>query len=167
MTYKRLLALVVTSFFLLVTTVSAHCPLCTGAVVAGAVGARYLGLDITIVGIFSGAFAISLALWINRKLKTYFKYQKTLIIIGIFLLTILPALAFVKDATYINLFNKLYFVNKLLLGSIIGGIITLFAYYLHNYIKLKFGKVIIPFQGVILTILLLILVSIPIYFIFS
>jgi len=165
MSYKKLLAFLPSLFFL--KEVSAHCPLCTGAVVAGAIGAKYLGLDITIVGIFAGAFAISLALWINRKLKNYFKYQNTLIIISMFLLTIIPVLAFVKDMTYINLFNKVYFVNKSLLGSIIGSVITLFAYYLHNYIKLKHGKVLFPYQGVILTILLLIMASIPVYFIFK
>src|SRR3989344_7158296 len=111
---KKILAFLPSLFFL--KEVNAHCPLCTGAVVAGAIGAKYLGLDITIVGIFAGAFAISLALWINRKLKNYFKYQNTLIIISMFLLTIIPVLAFVKDMTYINLFNKVYFVNKSLLG---------------------------------------------------
>ena len=165
MSYKKLLAFLPSLFFL--KEVSAHCPLCTGAVVAGAMGAKYLGLDIIILGIFVGAFAISTGLWIARKLKNYFKYQNILIIISMFLFTIIPALVFVKDMTYINLFSKVYFVNKLLLGSIIGSIITLFAYYLHNYIKLKHGKVLFPYQGVILTVLLLIIASIPVYFIFK
>lgn len=160
---KKLLAFLSSLFFL--EEVSAHCPLCTGAVVAGAVGAKYLGLDVIILGIFVGAFAISFGLWVARKLKNYFKYQNVLVIVLMFLFTIIPTLPFVKDLTYINLFNKIFFVNKLLIGSIIGGTITLFSYNLHNYIKFKFGKVLVPYQGVILTILLLALTSISAYFI--
>src|SRR3989344_5509444 len=126
MNFKKLLALLPSLFFL--KEVSAHCPLCTGAVVAGAVGANYLGLDITILGIFVGAFAISLGLWVNKKLKIYFKYQNILIVLLSFLLTVIPSLAFIKDMTYISFFNNVYFINKLLLGSIIGSLASLFAY---------------------------------------
>lgn len=163
MNFKKLLALLPSLFFL--EEVSAHCPLCTGAVVAGAIGAKYLGLDVLILGIFVGAFAISTGLWIARKLKNYFKYQNTLIIISMFLFTVIPALGFVKDMTYISLLSKVYFVNKLLIGSIIGSIITLFAYHLHNYIKIKFGKVLFPYQGVVLTLVLLFITSISTYFV--
>ncbi|MEK6933161.1 MAG: hypothetical protein AABW56_05220 [Nanoarchaeota archaeon] len=174
MRIKKLLALLPSLFF--IQGVSAHCPLCTGAVIAGAVGAKYLGLDISIVGIFAGAFAISTGLWISRKLKTYFKYQSALIIIASFLLIVFPSLAFVKDVTYVplflfgnpgSLFNKVYFINKLLIGSVIGSLASLFAYYLHAHIKLRYGKVLIPYQGVILTVLILVLSSIPVYFIFK
>jgi len=122
MNFKKLLALLPSLFFL--KEVSAHCPLCTGAVVAGAIGAKYLGLDITILGIFVGAFAISLGLWISRKIKNYFKYQSTLILTSSFFLTIAPSLAFIKDMTYISLLSKVFFVNKLLIGSIIVLICT-------------------------------------------
>ena len=165
MNFKKLLALLPSLFFL--KEVSAHCPLCTGAVVAGAIGAKYLGLDITILGIFVGAFAISLGLWISRKIKNYFKYQSTLILTSSFFLTIFPSLAFIKDMTYISLLSKVFFVNKLLIGSIIGALVTLLAYKIHNHIKLKHGKVLFPYQGIVLTVLLLILSSIPVYFIFK
>src|SRR3989344_5562790 len=159
MNFKKLLALLPSLFFL--KEVSAHCPLCTGAVVAGAIGAKYLGLDITILGIFFGG------LWISRKIKNYFKYQSTLILTSSFFLTIAPSLAFIKDMTYISLLSKVFFVNKLLIGSIIGALVTLLAYKIHNHIKLKHGRVLFPYQGVILTILFLFLVSIPVYFIFK
>ena len=165
MNFKKLLALLPSLFFL--KEVSAHCPLCTGAVVAGAIGAKYLGLDITILGIFVGAFAVSLGLWISRKIKNYFKYQSTLILTSSFFLTIAPSLAFIKDMTYISLLSKVFFVNKLLIGSIIGALVTLLAYKIHNHIKLKHGKVLFPYQGIVLTVLLLILSSIPVYFIFK
>ena len=161
---------------LLLENIMAHCPLCTGAAVAGAVGAKYYGFDVTLVGLFMGAFAISLGLWFNRKARVYFRFQKTILVIVLFLLTIIPAIPFIKDSIYFPLFmygdygsilNRIYSVNKFLLGSIIGSIITLFAYYLHNNIKIRHGKVLFPYQGVVLTIFLLLMASIPIYFIFS
>lgn len=163
MKFKKLLALLPSLIFL--KGVSAHCPLCTGAVVAGAIGAKYLGLDIIILGVFVGAFAISTGLWIARKLKNYFKYQNTLIIISSFFLTVIPSLAFVKDMTYISLLSRIFFVNKLLIGSIIGALVTLLAYRLHNYIKLKHGRVLFPYQGVVLTLVLLFIASISTYFV--
>ena len=165
MNFKKLLALLPSLFFL--QEVNAHCPLCTGAVVAGAIGAKYLGLDITILGIFVGAFAISTGLWAARKIKNYFKYQNALIMILMFLFTIIPALAFVKDMTYVSLLGKVYFLNKLLIGSILGGLVTILAYKFHNYIKLKHGRVFFPYQSIVLTVLLLVLSSIPVYFIFK
>ena len=90
-----------------------------------------------------------------------------MILTSSFFLTIAPSLAFIKDMTYISLLSKVFFVNKLLIGSIIGALVTLLAYKIHNHIKLKHGRVLFPYQGVILTILFLFLVSIPVYFIFK
>ena len=173
---NKKLFLIPSFMILLLDNIMAHCPLCTGATVAGAIGAKYYGFDVTLVGLFMGAFATSFGLWFNRKAKVYFRFQKTILIIVLFALTIIPAIPFIKDLVYFPLFmygdygsilNRIYSVNKFLLGSIIGAIITLFAYYLHNKIKISHGRVLFPYQGVILTILLLVLAGIPIYFIFS
>ena len=172
---KKLLLIPLFILILLENTM-AHCPLCTGAAVAGVAGARYLGLDVSLVGIFTGAFAISLALWINRKSKIYFRYQKQIVIILSFLLTIIPVIYSIKDTIYIPLFlyggygsllNRIYSINKFLLGSVIGGIITLFAYYIHTNIKIKYNRILFPYQGIVLTMALLILASIPLYIILS
>ena len=151
---------------------AAHCPLCTGAVVAGAVGAKYLGLDVTIIGIFSGAFAISLGLWIGRKIRRFIPFQTAILVIASFLLTILPAMPLIKDTVYVpillagepgTLLNQIYFVNKLLLGSIIGGIATLLAYWLHVFVKKQRGKVMFPFQGIAFTVGALVIASMVTY----
>ncbi len=154
--------------------VAAHCPLCTGAVIAGAVGAKYLGLDVTIIGIFAGAFAVSLGLWLGKKIRRFMPLQVTIFVIASFLLTILPTMPFIKDTIYIpvlisgepgSLLNQIYFVNKILLGSIMGGIVSLLAYWLHVIVKRQRGKVLFPFQGIAFTVGALIIAGAITYFV--
>lgn len=166
---KKIFFLFIFLFFIIgINEVNAHCPLCAGAVGAAAVGANYIGLDSSIVGLFVGAFSISTGIWFAKKIKKkYFKFQSFSLVVSSFLLTVIPSAKIVNDLTYISLFNNVYFLDKILIGSIIGAIITLFALYLHNKIKQVNGKVLVPYQGVFLTLILLIISSIPMYFIFK
>ncbi len=155
---------------ILIPSVLAHCPLCTGAVIAGAAGAKYLGFDAIIVGIFVGGAAFSLGVWMSRLIKKhYLPFQSLLIIIITFLLTVLPASAAISDTLYLpvqlpgyigSIFNNIYSLNRILFGNIIGGVITLFSYKAHLAIKKLKGKVLLPFQGIVLTVLALVITSI-------
>lgn len=157
--------------------VYAHCPLCTAAVGAAAVSAKYYGLDASIIGLLIGAFAISTGLWIGLKIKKeYFKFQLPIIILSSFLLTVLPLLAVSSDSFYFpillfgssgSFLNKVYWIDKMLFGSVIGALITLLAYYIHVYIKKIKGRVLFPFQGIAITIALLLISSLSLYFIFG
>ena len=93
-----------------------------------------------------------------------------------FLLTVVPLLYISNDTVYFplllvgeagSILNKVYWVNKVLLGSIIGALVTLFAYYSHIYIKKINGKVLFPFQGVALTLAFLFASGLSMYFIFG
>ncbi len=174
---KRFLFFILMSLFFIgaIPIVYAHCPLCTAAVGAAAVSAKYYGLDSSIIGLLIGAFGISSGLWIGLKVKKYFKFQLSVIVLASFLLTVLPLLYLITDTVYLPLLlfgpagsvlNKVYWINKMLLGSIIGGIITLLSYLLHLYIKKFNGKVLFPFQGVVLTLVFLSVSSLGLYFIF-
>ena len=55
----------------------------------------------------------------------------------------------------------------MLLGSIIGGLVTLFAYYSHIHIKKITGKVLFPFQGIALTLAFLFVSGLSMYLIFG
>lgn len=145
-------------------TVSAHCPLCTAAIGVATVSAKYYGMDLSVVGVFVGAFAISTGLWVGKKFKNYFKFQLPLIVLLSFVLTVVPIMALGSDSVYLpilwfgeagSLFNKVYWVDKLLFGSIIGSITSIFAFGLHDFVKKLHGKVLFPFQGITLTLLLL------------
>ena len=170
MKINKLLFLLLSPLLFLPRLVHAHCPLCTGAVIAGAVGAKYMGINTSIVGVFVGAAGISLGIMTAKFLKKkYFPLQTTIIVLLSFLLTVVPTQATMPDTMFMpvhlfgsvgSIFNTVYFTNKILFGSIIGGIVTVAAYGLHLYIKKKNQKVLFPFQGIALTVLALIITSI-------
>ena len=71
---KKLFLLLISFLIFSVPLAYAHCLLCTMAVGAAAVTAKYYGVDTSIIGIFAGALAISIGLWIGLKIKK--QYQK-------------------------------------------------------------------------------------------
>ena len=76
---------------LLIPLAKAHCPVCTIGAGAAAAGAVWLGISKVIVALFIGAFAMSMGMWFSRVIKKkYLRYQKTLIIVVVFLTTVLP-----------------------------------------------------------------------------
>ncbi len=147
--------------------VIAHCPLCSGAVGAVAVSAKYYGFDPSIIGLFVGAFAVSTGLWLGDKLKNYFKFQKQLIVLSSFLITAIPVSFKLNDSFYLSLdfISRVFWLNKILLGSFIGALIFLFITWLNNKIKLELNKSIIPFQGIIFNVAALIIAAALFYFI--
>jgi hypothetical protein len=168
---------VAVSMLLSVQRVSAHCPLCTAGVGAAAVSAKYFGLDASIIGLFIGAFGVSTGLWIGRKLKKqYIKFQLALIVAASFLLTVIPLMNVVDEHFYVpvlwagsvgSIFNSIYSVDKILFGSILGGLTSLAAFWLHLYLKKIRGSVLIPFQGIVFTLLMLFGVGTVLFFTIS
>ncbi|MBI2100988.1 hypothetical protein HYT53_00060 [Candidatus Woesearchaeota archaeon] len=174
---RKLFLLFLILLFFEIPFAHAHCPLCTAAVGAAAISAKYYGLDTSIIGLLVGAFGISTGLWIGLKIKKeYFKFQFSAIVLASFLLTIVPLLSISSDSIYLpllifgssgSLLNKVYWVDKMLLGSIIGGVTALLAFFIHSYIKKAKGKVLFPFQGVAITLLFLSASSLILYVIFG
>src|SRR3989344_4207602 len=71
--------------------VMAHCPLCVAGAMAAAGGASYLGVSNIVIGLFIGAFAVSVGFWVSRLIKKrYVPLQSTLLILLSYFLTILP-----------------------------------------------------------------------------
>lgn len=165
---RRLLVLFI--FLLFAQNVLAHCPLCTIGAGITATGAAYLGVKNIIIGVFIGAFAIALGLWISKLIKKdYIKHQKSIITLLSFVFTVFPVMPMMKDyssiyisffGNYGSLFNKTYLINLFLIGSFIGAVIMLISSSLSKIItKIRNNKR-LPYQGIILTFILLILVSI-------
>jgi len=152
-------------------TVHAHCPLCTAGIVAIAGGATYFGVSKVVIALLIGAFAVSTGLWAAKNIKKeYFSFQKQFIVLLSFLLTIVPLLPFIYTVyplpifltgEYGSVFNRTYLVNTSLFGSIFGAGIVLIAPSLSNKITEYHGKR-IAFQGIIITLMLLIFTSITI-----
>ena len=147
---------------------SAHCPLCTAGAGALAVAAASLGVSSVVVGILIGAFALALALWLPRLVrKQYVKYQNQILAFLIFVGTIIPIMPFIKDygPLYISLggeygtpWHNTYTINLFLFGSILGALIVFGTPYLSRLITKLRGRQ-LPYQGVVLTLILLIGVS--------
>ena len=162
---KKFLLIAILPVFLifLVETVSAHCPLCTVGAGAAAAGAVWLGVSKVVVALFIGAFAMSMGMWFARvieKRKKFIPFQSSLIILGVFLLTILPLIPVVKAVgplylSFIGNYGTTYAVNYSLGASLLGGVITFISPNLNKKIKEKRNGRGIPFQGSLLTFLLL------------
>jgi len=174
---KKHIVLLLGAVLLFMPTVAkAHCPLCTIGAGALAVGAAYLGVSTMAVGVFIGAFALALGLWMARLVKKWKQvvlYQSAIIALLVVVSTIVPILPLVSEyrslniywfGPYGNIFNRTYLIHNFLVGSIIGVLIMLVSPYLSTWIKKKRHGELIPYQGIVLTLVLLILMSLLIQF---
>ena len=146
----------------------AHCPLCTVGAGALAVGAAYLGVSTVIVGIFIGAFALALGLWMSKLVKKeYMYFQRFLIALIVFLSTVIPIMPLALDygpfyvsimGDYGTIFHNTYTVNLYVFGFILGALIVLISPYVSKLItSIRGGR--ISYQGMTINFVLLVLVS--------
>jgi len=138
----------------------AVCPICTVAVGAGLGISRYIGIDDSVVGVWIGGLIVSMGLWLSSFLqKKNIKIPRVDLISVIFmaLLTIIP-LYFSKLIGHPS--NKLWGIDKILLGSAFGAVAFILSVKADQYLRQKNnGKVLIYYQKVILPVLFLTLTS--------
>jgi len=150
---------------------SAHCPLCIAGAGALAIAATYFGISSMIIGVLIGAFAIALGMWIAKlPKKKYVPYQYPILVIVIFLSTIIPIMPLVKDYAPLYVpfwgeFGKTFAVNLFLAGLPLGVLTLLISPTLSKQISQIRGSKLVPYQGIIITIILLIIISLIIQFI--
>ena len=136
-----------------------HCPLCAAATAGGVAATRLMGVDDTVTGTFVGGFVASTGLWFNNWFKKRNGGRELLQFQ--WLIVVLLSLAFTAATFY---FAKLvgssepgflmFGVDKLLIGTSAGTMVTLSAFALHQRLKLmNKGSSIMPFQGIVLTLL--------------
>lgn len=155
---------------LLPRAILAHCPLCTGGAGAAAGMAALLGISYGAIGVLIGGFAVALGLWIAHMIKKqYFKGQTMVVFLAIYLTTVLPVLPFFDGGVvpvYVSLFgdfgtvfNRTYIVNTFALGAFIGTVLILVAPKISAALtNLRNGRQ-LPFQGLVLSLLLLLLAA--------
>lgn len=167
---------IITAFFCLsicfaALPAQAVCPVCTVAVGAGVGIAEKFGVDDTIIGLWIGGLTVSLIFWtldwLNKKNRKSF-WAKSLTILFYFLIIILP-LFFIKTSGYPIIgkeFNKLWSVDKMLLGIFSGSLLFLGGARFYEYLKKKNnGRAHFPFQKVAMPVVPLIIMSFIFYFI--
>ncbi len=140
----------------------AHCPLCTVAVGVVALAAAKLGVGLVPIGIFVGAFAVALGLWVARLLKRqYLPRQKALLVVFSFATTIFPLEAGLAADTAVYLpfwgeYGKTLVINLFVVGAVIGSVLILLSPYLSRKLALVRGGNLYPFQGMLITLMLLV-----------
>jgi hypothetical protein len=166
---KKILTVISVIGFGIAKPALAHCPLCTAGAGVAAVGATWLGVGNIPVGIFIGAFAVALGLWVSRLLKKeYVPKQKHLIVGFSFFSTILPLFPLMEEYSsiyiswmgdYGSLLNRTYLIKLFLAGAILGGVIVLIAPSVSKKItSINKGRM-IPYQGLGITFILLLVAS--------
>lgn len=156
------------------TVAKAHCPLCTAGAGVLAIAAASFGVSTMAIGVFIGAFAVALGLWMARLVKKqYVKYQQHIIMVLTFLATIFPMMPLITEymsfnlywfGTYGSVFNRTYVVHGFLVGSFIGAMLMLLGPYISVWVKrMRKGKL-FPYQGIFITLALLVLTSLFIQF---
>jgi hypothetical protein len=134
--------------------------------VAGGVGlSRYLGVDDTTTGLWIGAFIVAMIVWTLEWLK-----KKNIHFFGERIITITAYYAMIALPLYWNdiighPFNKIWGVDKLMLGMFLGSIFFLLGGMIHFRVKAKNGdRVFFPFQKVAFAVAPLIVLSAVFYF---
>lgn len=159
--HKKTASLLILLFLLSFPIITqAVCPVCTIAVGAGVGLCRYLGIDDAISGIWVGGLIISLIAWtidwLNQK-NIRFLFRKILVAIFYYAIIIIPLY---KMNIMGHPQNKLWGMDKLLAGIIVGSVVFILSVLFNDFLKKKNqGKVYFPFQRVVIPILFLIIAS--------
>jgi len=150
--------------------VRAHCPLCTGGAAAAAGAAALLGVNYGAIGVFIGAFATALGLWMPRLIKKrYISYQRPVVFWVVYLSTLLPLIPFTRDysSIYVSWFgdygsigNRTYLINWFIVGSVLGSLIVYISPFISSKITAKRKGKAIRFQGLGITFALLIITAV-------
>ncbi len=146
------------------TSTFAVCPICTFAVGAGIGLAQYFGIDDTITGIWIGGLVVSLIAWTiawcNKK-NIHFHGRKISVTIVYYCTIIVPLYIYGMIG---HILNKMWGMDKILLGIIIGSVVFFSGVITSDQLKKKNNdKAYFPFQKVVIPVLPLIILSVIFY----
>lgn len=152
-------------FVLIPVVASAVCPVCTVAVGAGLEGARLLGVDDVITGIWAGGLTLSLTLWTISWLKKHCVTSVLWSVIVPFVVYygLLAMVYLLPDVTFGA--NTLWGIDKFLMGIIVGTLC--FWGGARWYITIKRnngGHAMFAFQKVVMPISLLLIATVVFWF---
>lgn len=156
-------------YLLLPTTAYAVCPICTAAVIGGLGLSRYLGIDDAVSGIWVGGLILSLSFWMTDWIKRkgwLKKFNDNLILASVFVSLYLITFVPMQLTNFIgHPANKIYGIDKLIFGSVIGLVVFLFGVYADRKERQIKGKQLFEFQRVVFPVLSLLIASVILYLI--
>lgn len=151
--------------FLLVFSASAFCPVCVVAAGAGLGFSRWLGIDDTVTSVWIGGLLVAISAWtiewLNGK-KINFKGLSLLTYFAYYAMVIIP---FYTTGIMGHPFNRLWNIDKILLGIIVGSLAFYFVGAWYQYLKKKNNnRAHFPFQKVVMPLSSLLILSLVFYF---
>lgn len=165
--FFKMFLFVFSAFCLGVSSAFAVCPVCTVAVGAGLEGARLLGVDDVITGIWAGGLTLSLFFWTAGWLKKRgVKSAFWQIVVPFVVYYGLLALVYMLPGVEFGV-NTLWCVDKFLLGIIVGTV----AFYAGarwyvsikrkngGHAKFAFQKVVVPLSFLLIATLVFWLIT--------
>ncbi|MEI7452226.1 MAG: hypothetical protein WCK37_03400 [Candidatus Falkowbacteria bacterium] len=161
-----IISLLLASSFLFAGKALAICPVCVVAVAAGVGLSRYLGVDDVLTGIWIGGLLLSISLWTIDWLvikKWNFKFYKIVTILAYYLMVVVPM-------SYSEIighpFNKIWGMDKLIFGILLGTIALYLGNILYKFLKKKNNdRAHFPFEKVAIPVSFLVILNIIFYFV--
>ncbi len=155
-------------------TAYAHCPLCTLGAGAAALAASWLGVGKGAIGVFVGGFAVALGFWMPRVVRKQYVPRQRQVLFGLVVIsTVLPLVPSFTHYTplyvhlaggYGTLLNRTYLIDLFLVGAVVGGAMVWLAPTMSRMLSRLRGKRLFPYQGVMITLGLLMLSAIALQF---
>ncbi len=143
----------------------AFCPVCVVAVAGGVGLSRYLGVDDTIAGLWIGGLLVAISGWTLNflsKKKVNFIGIKALVPVAYYVLVVGPLY---RSEIIGHPLNKIWGIDKLILGIAIGSVFLLAGMWLYEILKKKNGgHAHFPFEKIVLAIAPLVILSAVFYF---
>lgn len=161
------------SYFLIPPVAQAVCPVCTVLVIAGLGISRALGIDDVVTSVWIGGLILSMSFWLidwvgKKKWLDKIKDKKIIswinfsMIVVMYLLVLIPLK--LDHSIGIRL-NKLWGIDKVILGTAIGSVVFLFGMWADKKVRKVYGKQLFDFQRVAFPVLSLIISSVIFYFV--
>lgn len=160
---KKVLAFIFVplSFLVFPSTVYAHCPLCVAGAAVGLSLSRYIGVDDSITGMWLAALLGAVSFWsysalVKKIKKPGWILLKPLVYVSVFGLTLW---SFYKFNLVVTM-EKMYGLDKLTLGMIVGGVAFYLVDVVNNLIMKVHGKSLFPFQRIVFSLGVILALSI-------
>ncbi len=165
---SKILTLFLALFFAAAGSVKAVCPVCVVAVGGGLGISRWLGVDDAISSLWIGALLAAMSLWTIdwiQKKNWKFVFYKAVTWVLYYGLTVGPLYYYGLIG---HPLNKIFGIDKILFGVILGTAVFLGGVWLNLFLKLKnngkqyfnYQKVVVPFLSLVAASLILYLIII-------
>lgn len=136
------------------------CPVCVVAIGAGLGLSRWFGIDDVVSSIWIGAFMIAIISWtlsFMKKRGWSFTDDGVVVTLVYILLTYIPLY---YAGIVGHPLNKIWGLDKIILGSIVGATVLFLSSWIHLYLKkTNNGKSFFSYQRVVVPVIALILTS--------